>query len=139
MSDTSTELLGHALVGLMLGRTSASPCTWDAVVDQRSAIAHQHTQLPNALRRQPDTRQVADAFEVGQQLRVAVIGFVRRLLEFAHVAWMRQMHRPAVFADELLSQVRRPGARLDRAAAHVAVTFGKSGDDPGMVIDVAIA
>jgi haloalkane dehalogenase len=107
--------------------------------DQLLAVAGQRAQLAEVLGGDPDARQVADPFEVGQDAGVGEVGLVGRLLHAADEAGMGQVDGPAEAVGQLLGEVGGAGAGLQGGAADDAEAADGLVEGVGVVGDGAVA
>ena len=80
---------------------------------QLLAVADQRAQFTDLLGCDPDTRQLADAFEVGQDVGVGEVGFVGRLLHAGDEAGVGEVDRPGEAVGEFFGEVGRSGAGFE--------------------------
>ena len=110
-----------------------------ALSDELLAVADPGAEFAQLFGCDPDARQIANTFEVGQDAGVGEVGLVGGLLHTADEAGVSQVHRPAEAVGKFLREVGSAGAGLQSGALDGAEAADGLVDGGGAVGDGAVA
>src|SRR5215469_14249999 len=73
--------------------------------DESRPMTDEITEVSNVLRREPNTRDVTDTREIGEEFCVSPIGLIGRLLHSRDVAGVSEFDVPFVLSDKFFGEV----------------------------------